>query len=104
MEKTQKREAEISTYKDTQLFKDLFDVLKAVYGNDALGYFRQYLKLWPEYRRLKAGGVNVRFSPPRFGRRPLLIIDRKVSYSQSKKPDEKTSWGSDRLQEAKETR
>jgi hypothetical protein len=37
MEKTQKREAEISTYKDAQLFKDLFDVLKGVYGNDAPG-------------------------------------------------------------------
>jgi hypothetical protein len=75
MEKTQKREAEISTYKDAQLFKDLFDVLKGVYGND---YFRQYLKLWLQYRRLKSSGVNVRFSPPRFGRRPL-------SYSHSKK-------------------
>jgi hypothetical protein len=29
MEKTQKREAEISTYKDAQLFKALFDVLRA---------------------------------------------------------------------------
>jgi hypothetical protein len=48
-------------------------------------YFRQYLKLWPQYRRLKSSGVNVRFSPPRFGRRPLFIIDRKVSYAQSKK-------------------
>ena len=88
MEKTREKEdhAVVSfTYKDAQLFRDLFDVLKAVYGNDALGYFRQYLKLWPEYRRLKVSGVNVRFSPPRFGRRPLLIIDRKVSYAQSKK-------------------
>jgi len=29
MEKTQKREAEISTYKVAQLFKNLFDVLRA---------------------------------------------------------------------------
>ena len=93
MEKTQKREAENSTYKDAQLFKDLFDALKGVYGNDAPDYFRQYLKLWPQYRRLKSSGVNVRFSPPRFGRRPLLIIDRKVSYSYSKKSPTRPNLG-----------
>jgi hypothetical protein len=77
MEKTQKKPIHIPfTYKDAQVFKDLFDVLKSVYGNDAQRYFRQYIKLWPQYRRLKASGVNVRFSPLRRRSLPLLIIDR----------------------------
>jgi hypothetical protein len=64
------------TYKDAQLFRDLFDVLEGVYGAEAPGYFQRYIKLWPHYKRLKENGVNVRMSPPRFCRRPLLIIDR----------------------------
>ena len=58
------------------MFQDLFDALEDVYGNEAQGYMRQYLKLWPEYLKLQESGVNVRISPPRFGRRPLLIIER----------------------------
>ena len=52
--------------------RTFFDALEVVYGDEAQSYTRQYLKLWPEY--LKQNGVKV--SGPRFGRRPLLIIDR----------------------------
>ena len=62
--------------KDARVFHDLFDALEDVYGAGARGYMRQYVKLWPQYLRLKRRGMKVRISSPRFGRRPLLIIDR----------------------------
>ena len=64
------------TGQDARVFQDLFDALEDVYGNEAQSYMRQYLKLWPEYLKLHENGVKVRISPPHFGRRPLLIIDR----------------------------
>ena len=64
------------TEQDARVFQDLFDALEDVYGNEAQSYMRQYLKLWPEYLKLQESGVKVRISPPHFGRRPLLIIDR----------------------------
>jgi hypothetical protein len=79
MEKTRKKKAAISfTYKDAQLLSDIFDVIKAVRRNDAHSYFREYLKLWPQYRRLRASGLNVRFSPVHLGSRPLLVIDQRL--------------------------
>jgi hypothetical protein len=63
------------TEHDARVFQDLFDALEDVYGNEAQSYMRQYVKLWPQYLKLQKNGVNVRISPPRFGRRPLLIID-----------------------------
>ena len=54
--------------RDARVFHDLFDALEDVYGDEAQSYMRQYLKL-------QENGVKVRISPPRFGRRPLLIID-----------------------------
>lgn len=74
-----KQQKEVSipfTVTDARVFKDLFDVLEGVYGAKAQGYFQRYVKLWPQYQRLKNNGVNFRISSPRFGRRPLLIIDR----------------------------
>lgn len=62
--------------RDARVFHDLFDALEDVYGDEAQSYMRQYLKLWPQYLKLKENGVKVRISSPRFGRRPLLIIDR----------------------------
>jgi hypothetical protein len=64
------------TGQDARVFQDLFDALEDVYGHEAQSYMRQYLKLWPQYLRLKRRGVKVRISSPRFGRRPLLIINR----------------------------
>ena len=64
------------TGQDARVFQDLFDALEGVYGDEAQIYMRQYLKLWPEYLKLQESGVKVRISAPRFGRRPLLIIDR----------------------------
>ena len=61
---------------DARVFQDLFDALEDVYGDEAQSYMRQYLKLWPQYLKLQKSGAKVRISPPRFGRRPLLIIDR----------------------------
>ena len=61
--------------RDARVFQDLFDALENVYGEEAQGYMCQYLKLWPQYLKLQKNGVKVRMSPPRFGRRPLLIID-----------------------------
>jgi len=63
------------TGQDARVFQDLFDALEDLYGDGAQSYMRQYLKLWPQYLKLQKNGVNVRISPPRFGRRPLLIID-----------------------------
>jgi hypothetical protein len=64
------------TERDARVFQDLFDILKGVYGDEAQGYMRQYLKLWPQYHKLKKKGVKVRISSPRFSHPPLLIIDR----------------------------
>ena len=64
------------TGQEAGIFQDLFDALDGVYGDEAQSYMRQYLKLWPEYLKLQESGVKVRISVPRFGRRPLLIIDR----------------------------
>jgi hypothetical protein len=64
------------TDQDARVFQDLFDALEEVYGAEAQSYMRQYLKLWPQYLKLQKNGVKVRISPPHFGRRPLLIIDR----------------------------
>jgi hypothetical protein len=64
------------TYEDSQAFKNLFDALEGVYGEAATGYFKQYVKLWPHYQKLKNIGVNVRIASPRLGRRPLIVIDR----------------------------
>ena len=64
------------TGQDARVFQDLFDALEDVYGNEAQSYMRQYLKLWPHYLKLQKNGAKVRISPPHFGRRPLLIIDR----------------------------
>jgi hypothetical protein len=63
------------TDRDARVFQELFDALEDVYGDDAQSYMRQYLKLWPQYLKLQESGVNVRISPPHYGRRPLLIID-----------------------------
>ncbi len=62
--------------RDARVFQDLFDALEDVNGDEAQSYMRQYLKLWLQFIRLQENGVKVRISPPRFGRRPLLIIDR----------------------------
>jgi len=64
------------TDQDARIFQDLFDALEDVYGEEAQGYMRQYVKLWPHYLKLQRDGLNVRISPPRFGPRPLLIIER----------------------------
>lgn len=64
------------THKDAQVFRDRFDVLEGVYGNEAKGYCQQYLRLWPQYQRLKHRAIKVRLSPLRTGHKPLLIIDR----------------------------
>jgi hypothetical protein len=64
------------TERDARVFQDLFDVLEGVYGDEAKSYMRDYLRIWKRYRELKDKGINVRVSPPRFGRPPLLIIDR----------------------------
>jgi len=88
------------THRNAQVLNDLFDILESIYGEEAQLHFQRYVKLWPNYCRLKNNGVNVRFSPHRFGRRPLLIIDGGLTMSDSKKPDEQLS-GSDRLEDAK---
>ena len=64
------------TEQDARVFQDLFDALEDVYGEEAQGYKRQYVKLWPHYLKLQRDGLKVRISPPHLGRRPLLIIDR----------------------------
>jgi|KBSSwiStaDraftv2_1062776.scaffolds.fasta_scaffold2264944_1 hypothetical protein len=64
------------TDQDARVFHDFFDALEGFYGAEAQSYMRQYLKLWPKYLKLQKSGVKVRMSPLRFGRRPLLIIDR----------------------------
>jgi hypothetical protein len=63
------------TERDACVFQDLFDALEDVYGDEAQSYMRQYLKLWPQYLKLQKNGAKVRISTPRFGRKPLLIID-----------------------------
>jgi len=67
--------AVLFTDQDARVFHDLFDALESVYGDEAQSYMRQYLKLWPQYLKHQESGIMVRISPPRFGRRLLLIID-----------------------------
>ena len=63
------------TGNDARLFQDVFDVLEAVYGEEAPSYMRGYLETWTRYRQLKATGVKVSISPPKYGRRWSLLND-----------------------------
>ena len=48
------------TERDARVFQDLFDALEDVYAEEAQGYMRQYLKLWPQYLKLRKNGAKVR--------------------------------------------
>jgi hypothetical protein len=74
--KKENQDGILFTVNDARFFECLFDVLESVYGDEAQSYFQRYVRLWPHYKRLKENGVKVRMSQARFGRRPLLIIDR----------------------------
>ena len=79
--KTRQEEFSNFTHRDAQILNDLFDILESIYGEEAQSHFQRYVKLWPNYCRLKNDGLNVRFSPHRLGRQPLLIIEGKKNYA-----------------------
>jgi hypothetical protein len=50
LKKSRKKKVGIPfTHKDAQVFRDLFDILEGLYGEEAQVYFRRYLKLLPQY-------------------------------------------------------
>jgi hypothetical protein len=64
------------TEQDARFFQIAIDALDGLYGDEAQDYFRRLAKLLPQYLRLIDKGVNVRFARHRFGRRPMLIIEK----------------------------